>query len=95
MQLAFSYLFGFFFGVTVGLLCPTLVSWMLFFLGLFVIILVTEIIGYLRLEAEWAEYRFPLYVMYSTPFVLILVGVLFGGGKIGALLVSIGTLLSR
>lgn len=93
MVIVLLYLFGFFLGVTLGLLIPEFVSWSLFFLGLFVIVLVTEAIGYWGFGSHWREYRRDLYIIYSGPFVLILVGALLGSGKIGVLLVSLGTLL--
>lgn len=95
MVIVLLYLFGFSLGVTLGLLISEFVSWSLFFAGIFVIVLVTEVIGSWGFGSHWRKYRRDVYILYSTPFVLILVGALLGSGKIGALLVSIGTLLSR
>jgi hypothetical protein len=93
MRFAFWYSTGLLLGVILGLLFPAIPSWPLFFLGLFVIVLVTEGVGSWGFGSHWTEYRSTVYLVYSPPFVLLLVGALLGSGKIGALLVSVGTLL--
>jgi hypothetical protein len=65
MVIVLLYLFGFFLGVTLGFLIPEFVSWSLFFLGLFVIVLVTEAIGFWGFGSHWRTYRRDVYIIYS------------------------------
>lgn len=44
---------------------------------------------------HWSGYRFSSCILYTGPVVFALIGILLGGGKIGTLLIALGTLVSR
>lgn len=79
-------------GVILGLIFPAYVSWPLFFGIVLAVIILTGLIGRWAFGHNWDDY---LIIEFGGPVVVACVGALLGAGKIGTLLITIGTLLSR
>jgi hypothetical protein len=88
------YILGLMLGIILGLIFPAFASWwlLLIFLGVFI---VSEVVGEWGFGGHWSCYRFSSYILYAGPATFVLFGILLGSGKIGALLIEIGTLISR
>ena len=88
------YFIGLLLGIAFSLIFPNLVVlWMIFCLFL-ISFIITEIIGGYGFGSHWYTYRFSAYIIYTGVAWCVLLGVLLGGGKIGKLLIKIGTLIS-
>lgn len=94
MQMFFSrYLIGLLVGILLGLLYPALASaWsLLILLGIFV---GNELIGRWGFVSHWGEYRCISYALYTGTAVCAWMGIQFGSGNIGVLLVYLGQRIS-
>jgi hypothetical protein len=94
-MLYFMYTLGLACGAILGFFFPAWTTWwvlILFFLGIFA---VTELIVQLGFGNRLHDYRLTLYAIYAGPAMCALIGILLGSGKIGTLLITLGTLISR
>lgn len=94
-ELFLRYILGLACGVIFGLVFPQYVSWwavLLLFVGVFVI---SELWGRWGFGGHWHDYRFSAYALYTGPITCALIGTFLGSGKVGTLLIAIGTLISR
>lgn len=88
------YLSSLMFGIIPGLIFPEYASvWLLLLLP--VIFMVIELIGKSGFGGHWCGYRFCYHMLYSLPFVCVLIGFFFASGRVGISLVFIGKLISR
>ena len=94
MSMLFTrYVIGFLIGVLLGVFFPALASWwsLFFLLGIFVI---NEFFGRLGFGKHWRGYRFSSYMLFAFVVVFVFIGIFFGSGKLGELLIIIGTFIS-
>ncbi len=95
-ELIGRYTIGLLAGIVCGFLFPKLIPSWVFLPILVATVVITEVVGYWGFgNGHWNEYRMSSYALYSAVVVCAVLGILFGSGKIGSLLVSIGTLISR
>lgn len=87
------YAIGLLVGVILGLVFPSCASWWLL-AGLLGVLVVNELRGQWGFGSHWNCYRLSSYALYTGPVVCALIGILLGSGKIGVLLINIGTLIS-
>lgn len=87
------YIAGLLFGIILGLLYPAFASmWsLLAFLG---ILTANEIFGRWGFGDHWNGYRFCSYALYTGPAACIWIGIQFGSGNVGALLIAVGKRIS-
>lgn len=89
----FRYATGLLAGIVFGLVYPASASmWSL--LVLLGIIAINEFIGRWGFGSHWNGYRFTSYALYTGFAVCIWVGIQFGSGNIGTLLITVGERIS-
>jgi len=88
------YSIGLLSGVVFGLIFPTLIPQSLLFACVLGVLVGNEIVGRWGFGSHWDGYRLVSYALYTGVAVCAWIGVLLGSGKIGSLLVSLGSLIS-
>jgi len=87
------YIAGLLVGIILGLLSPIFASiWS--FLALLGILAANELVGRWGFGNHWNEYRFFSYALYTGFAACIWIGIQFGSGNVGALLIAVGKRIS-
>lgn len=92
-ELVPRYIIGLLLGVCLGLIWSFLASWWIV-AYLFAVLAISEMLGRSGFGSHWDEYRFSFYLLYSFPFWIIALGILFGASAVGSFFVTLGKIIS-